>query len=421
MNLDLIINSWIAANRQHKRTLIAYTLGIGIAVCVYSLLVPPTYKATSQVIMAGVKARSSLIKDYPTLENFIANQYKIITGDKILNNVMKKLHLGISKNFMVAAPLNTLRGMIKVNYVKGANLISIEVFNENPVLATQIATVLADEYSNAVRTANFLLAEQAFKWLNETKGYNKRIKMYERALYKLTAHYDPESLDNELKQLRTAQEDILGQKGNETFRLRQLKNEIHYIDSMIAAGNIDDLSALFKSDDVMYYLKRKKNEINNQMYDMKRKTPEDPQILSLEKEMEAVKKDVISEAVHQQSAKKVEIRRTARALQMMDKELGINSKKMARLAKIRAQQQALYRQKEIYQELYNKAIEDIKNGNLIIIDVRGLNTPTVDQIPEIAGPNILLNTALGTIGGFILANILVMLRIGLRQRREPGK
>ncbi|MDD5439033.1 MAG: hypothetical protein PHS37_02490 [Candidatus Omnitrophica bacterium] len=410
-NADYIINTVIIANRTYARLVIGVTVAAAIAVFLYSLLIPPTYKATSQIIIAGLKADSSIIKDYDSLERFVNNQYRIITGEKILNDVMQKLHLGISKRFIVSDPLALIRKMIRVRYVRHTNIIEIDVYSDNPVLATQISTLLVEEYSRAVRGNNFAVSQQAFTWLNETSSFNKKIKLYERVLYRETKHNDPVRVEAEIKALADTQHQLLNQQGDATFKIRNLENQMAYIDSIIAQHDFNELGVVFKSDDELYYLKRRKSELENQLYEERTSAPQSDRIAGIEEEIKNIENDMLKRAETELATKRTDLAFLKKQLEALDNAISKNTAERARLTKIKARQEILIRQKEMYQALYNKAIDSFKTGAIGIIDIRGITTPAVDSIPDIASPNIPLNTLCGLVIGFMLAQVFIYLRM----------
>ncbi|MBL7132103.1 MAG: hypothetical protein ISS45_12010 [Candidatus Omnitrophica bacterium] len=392
---------------KHKKIVIAYTLGLGLIAAIYSILSPPLYKATAQVVLGGVNPRSPLIRDSHSFDEYMDLQHKVLKEKELLDAVIDKLHLRISKRFIVKDPLRVLQRAIKVKHVKATNIVRIEVIMDNPTLASRIATVLAEEYIAHTKSMNFKLTQEAVDWLTETSKLSKKIEEIEKRQARFIEENKPDIVYSDLTAATRARNILIEQKNTETFNLSRVQSQVEYIEENLKDKNIERLLTAFLKDHIIYELKRKRKEKEIELYHLQRERGEgDPQGALLKKEIKELDLATIEYAKSKVKEKKEKMDKIRERLKDLEEQILEQNEQVAELKDLRSDSESLPRELEMYTKLYNKALKQLEKEQFSIIRTRRLILPDPYTVDFPVAPKTSLNVMAGLLGGFILGNII---------------
>jgi len=376
-----------------------------------TLMIPTTYRATAHIVVGLGRTETSVIKDYATLEQYIWRQHKVLKSHVILNAVVKKLHLRLSKTFVGQDPLKLLNDMIKLTHEKNTKLIGIEVYDTNPILAARIAGSLAEEYLAYMKTKRIQLAQEALDWVSETQRLSEKIKEIDKALNEMQRNQSQDIFYSNITHAEQKHERAVKMREQNAFRLHTRKNEIEYVKELIKKKRVSELIAVFKYDSAMQDIKRERNEIKIALLEASRVSNNSKRITTLEKALGDVENTIIRYAGEQLSVKEKETDTLAERMKRFDETIAESADKVAEFKTKRTQREKLARDKEICTALYKKELGKIKDEQFAVLEVTGIHVPSLEGIVEVAGPNMTLNILFGALGGFILGSIIALFNV----------
>lgn len=179
-----------------RKSVILYTfLAVTVLVLVISLITPPKYETATKILAKERKTESPLqakyYSDYRTERvAFLQSQAEIIRSDEVARRVLVKLLPSVKE-----IPLRKVKSFqenIKVLSPKGyditsSDILMVQVTDSNPVLATEAANLLTDEFINytyelkgrsAKQTVDFL-EKHSQSQLEKMKQSEDQVKNYE--------------------------------------------------------------------------------------------------------------------------------------------------------------------------------------------------------------------------------------------------
>ena len=405
-----------------KKLLISCALGTGLIVGIYSALSPTIYKAIVQVHISDAGPSSFLIRDNETMQKYINEYQKILYNDEMLNSVISKLHLSISRRFMVKDPASVLRKAIEVITPEGTSLIHITVCMDNRVLALRVASVLAEEFIARIKQIDFTLTEKAIRWLTETSQLSKEITEYEHKLAKFIENNKLESLDADLKRAQNTQAAIINEIEDVAFDLSSLQSKVLYYEEIVQQSNAEEMARAFMGDEKISAIKRKKEEKENELYGLRRMHREsNSQIQFLENEIENINKEVKVQSKIILNQKMNEIENMENRLKTLNKKAAIGKKDIIKVETQKKDLANLMREVDMRMELYKMAFAKIKKEQLSVLQIAGVIIPDEEPTLTRVAPHPIRNALLGALGGFIVATIILSAADKVKIRKNVYK
>lgn len=390
-----------ALSHGKKRILVSCILGVLLAASI-SYFIPPIYMSYSQIYLGGMENKNAFINDYETLQEYLGYQYEAIKGKDVLKNVEKKLHLDMDKAFAKGNAKEILKKMIKVEHSKGTNLILVKVFSSNPVMSSSIAKAIAEEYAALTKENNFNLTKDAFNWLTKISSFSRKIRMYDKALYEASKKNNAGEIELEQLSIKNNLKSLANEKANYQSQHDMLKRDTNYKKKLLEEKDISTLISLYKTEDNVYYFKRKRGEIRNKLYEIENsQNTEYEEIENLKKDLEYLEQSLLN-FIRNDIARKENIQeKWQENIKEIDRNIKENDKEEIKLSQKRNQIEALKRKRDIYYTLYSKALSELESGDISVVSIKGINTPNLDIVPETVFPNMVLNSFLGLVLGFL--------------------
>jgi len=405
-----------------KKILMRCALATGFIVGLYSALSPPIYKATVQVHISDAGPSSFLIRDNKTMQKYIEEYQKVLYNDKIIDNVINKLHLTISRRFMVKDPANTLRKAIEVMTPEGTSLIHINVYMDNRVLALRVASVLAEEFIARRKQMDFALTKKAVVWLTETSQLSKEITEYEHKLAEFIKSNKLESLDMDLTTAQKEQAAIVNVIESVAFDLSRLQSKVAYYEEIVQKGSAEEIIRAFIRDEKISAIKRKREEKVNELYGLRRVHREsNSQIQFLENEIENINEEVKKQSKVALSKKMNEIENMKKYLKTLNEKATIKKEEIIKIETQKKDLASFLREVDMRMELYKKALAGIKKEQLSVMQIAGVIIPDEEPTLTHVAPHPIRNALLGALCGFILASFVLSTMDKIKIRKNVYK
>src|SRR3989338_5508449 len=119
---------------RYDRTIgICMLLSAGLA-SLYAFLAPPVYKATFQLSVEEGNISSGLMRDMDSMRLYMDSQAGAIKDTALIEEVVEKLHLRLSRKFANTDAVSAVKKAVRVDLLKGTNLINISAYMDNPDL-----------------------------------------------------------------------------------------------------------------------------------------------------------------------------------------------------------------------------------------------------------------------------------------------
>ncbi|MFH1791722.1 MAG: Wzz/FepE/Etk N-terminal domain-containing protein, partial [Candidatus Omnitrophota bacterium] len=396
-----------AKKRKKVNTVFLCTVGAGLLSMIYSLFLPPVYKGVVQVVVNKPAENTAFFDNRGDVDQFLDNQYRILTSDAVLSVVVDKLHLGLSRKYMGKDALNELRKSIVISKDRDSSIITICVYMENPTLASRIATVLGEEYKARVDKINFNLKTKAATWLEETSDLSARIKDLEKRQSALSKAADYDSLQKKGKELSGRVDILERHRSQEVIGLNRLNVMIESLESDLRKNDIEGIFLDMGADEMAYELKRGRKSLEIGIQNIgQRKGESSPEFAAWESRLSALDKAILNHASDTVTAKKAEALRVENRLRELDKRIGMLNDEMESLKRDNTELDELDRELEAARDMHKQAKDELNDPAFSIIAVEGITLPDPNAVIIPVAPKVMRNTAWGLIAGFLIGHAI---------------
>ncbi len=134
---------------------ISVTLG-----CLYGLSLKPSYKATGSLMiktnhtssLTGSPENIGRLESLSQNENPLETQVRVVASNPVLEKTIQSLNIKDAKGQLL--PIPALAGKLKVEGIKGSDVIQLSYKDNNPELAKQVVNQVIDNYMNLNIKAN---------------------------------------------------------------------------------------------------------------------------------------------------------------------------------------------------------------------------------------------------------------------------
>jgi exopolysaccharide transport family protein len=464
MDKEVNLYDYLRVLRKHRWTIVTVFAVIFVSVLIFTYTATPIYRSTTRLIIEKDDPKVVSIQEVMSVDSsgldYYQTQYKIIESRSVAREVIKRLRLGESEEF-VPKPKGTLIDdirqtasdtvaffdsllksekppkadevageseeesplvsafirRIKVTPIRNSRLVDVGFEAKDPELSAKIANTLARAYIDLNLETKLRATQEAVVWLNSRiEEERKKVEQAEKALLKYKQEHniitdffskDVETITaQKLAELNRLVIEAEAKRMEAETRYKQamsLKNTPEMLDSIPEVMN-NDLVQKIKAMEVE--LLKRKSELS------KRYGANHPQIIGIQNELDTL-----------QGRKAQEVERVTNSLanafkvaqareQSLKKSLGDQKGESFSLNAKAVAYTVLKREAESTKEMYDLVIkrfketsmtENIRTGNIRVVDVAEVaKTPVSPKKTQ----NMLLGLIVGLFLGIGLAFFL---------------
>ena len=386
-------------------------LAVGGVAVLYSFLAPPTYKATLQLSIDPGDAASSMVRTVDSWQAYIGKQKDAIKSNDLLEKVADKLHLRFSRKFASKDPVPILRRKIKTDHVSGTNLVNINVYMDDPELASKVVVTLAEQYMATKEEKKFALTKEATAWLKEGNQISKKISESKEALNKFVTENKLESLKDDIAKDREKLDYLKKEKEERAALIKELGMKLEEIEPAFKKEDKDKLFFLLKDNQNVIDMKNMKEQAELKIVKLKAMYEEShPEIVKLRKELSDINSRmgyivdnmIKTDRAELEEAKKEKVVFSEDA-EKLKKELDVMEEKEIGL-------DDLSRRVEMAQKLYDDFLNRLKEGSFSLVEVTNLGFVGQEEaLTKPIGPRKIRNIIFGIFMGFVIGNVASMM------------
>ncbi len=155
MEQQVDIKDYAMVIKRHLGVIILFFVTVVCLVTIGSFLMKPVYRATAILLIdvesPDVLTTSGMVsldsRNYYTYKEYYQSQIEIIRSRLLTKKVFEEFRLGEDEKYAKAKdPIKSFLKTIKIDPIRDTRLISLNIDNQNPVLAAAIANRMAELY-----------------------------------------------------------------------------------------------------------------------------------------------------------------------------------------------------------------------------------------------------------------------------------
>lgn len=376
---------------------------VGGITALYSFISPPIYKASLQISIDPGSVASMLTRNVDSWQTYVDEQARGIKNKELLDKMVEKLHLKFSRKFAGQDPASIIKKRVKAGHIRGTNIISIDVYMDDPDLASKIALGLAESFISARDEKKFALTKEAIAWFKEGNDVSKRIDESKEALNKFVAENKATLLKERLEKAKEALADLTRQRDQKSALAKELGRRLEEIESSLNNSGMEKAIYMLKDNSNIVEMRSAKEQAEAKISKLKTVYEEThPEIVRLRKEIAEIDKNMEAVVYNMVSSDSAELVLTKKQISSLSKEIDELDKRIERMKVVEVKLDDLTRKLDIAQKFYDEFLGRLKEGRFSLVDVTNLGLlGQQETLTKPVGPKKARNITLGILIGFI--------------------
>jgi len=460
---ELSLSDLIGMLSRHRKTVYRWIAGVTVAGILVAYLYPPSYQASSKVIVHTAGQTISL-SDRPsdgdnirvTIEDAINTELEIIKSRPVLERVLRRMDAEVEKRVEKKSFFETIKNKVAVGFRKllvfaglreevspfEARLADLyERITLNPILDSSVIEIIATAETPelAAAVANTITEEymkyhlEVYKGVGASQFYNEQLMATRAKLEKLedelAAYKEREglvSIDDtkrnlldQLSVLKTSLSDLDKEIISEESNLRIIKEQLRRNpEDLIPSLDIGEIQWIQEAMDKLIELELRLNELK-QKY-----TTTHRELSNLEGEIKLTREFIKNEVQKVIDLKEVNLRSLKEEREALQKVIDEIQQQINELPKkelvIERLQRAIDETKEVYNSLALKMEESniVESSDERVVNIRLISKAYPPNAPSF--PNRILTILVSPLLGLVCGVVVAFIR-ELGSRRFTGR
>ncbi|MCK9566919.1 MAG: GumC family protein, partial [Methanothrix sp.] len=395
------IHDYLRILAKRRWAALAVFMVIVATTVLYSFLVTPVYKATTQILVERqtphlLESREGSYSSDAFNQEFYQTQYKLLASRALAEKVATKLDLYNNPNF--SAPkipaeasalqrqhykdriINGLMKQIEVTPIRNSSLVDVSISRPDPQLAALLVNTVAQAYIEQSLDLRFAASQEGVTWLNQRIGEARKkledselkLNHYARA-HNIVAWENKETITSQkLEQLNKELITAQTKRSEAETRFREV-SQGHPIPEVVNNKLIETL-------------KGEEAKIIAQVSELGRKFGEKhPRMIQLHQELAGIRAKIASEHAYIVQAVKNEYRMAQHQEESLKKALEEQKTDTQDLGDRSVEYKVLLRDVETNRALYENMLKSLKTAaateNLPSTNIRIINPASVPEKP----------------------------------------
>lgn len=458
------LRSYLRVISKRRWTILTFFIIVVLSVAIHTFTATPIYQATSRIVIEkenqNVVSIQEVLSVDSTGQDYYQTQYKIIESRSVAREVIKRLALdqnpefspepekGLlsdvkawyretllsvkewAKNLFVTGQptkerdveedqnldsglVSAFQARVKVEPVRNSRIVDIRFEAKDPVLAAKISNEIVKSFIDQKLETKLGAAKDAVKWLSERiDDERKKVEKDENALLKykeenqIITNFSSDSENITAQKLSSLNQQVVDAQS------KRVEAETRYQQAMVIENSPDLLDSIpdILKNELVQNIKKMEVDIYNRMSELSRKYGANhPQIVTIQTELEELKKQKTKEAKRILGSLRNEYRLALAREESVKRALEGQKTESLSMNKKAVQYGVLQRQAESSRSIYELLIkrfketsltEEMKTGNIRVVDKAEVPKNPIKPRKQL---NLILALVVGLMGGVGLA------------------